>query len=78
MTAAVDTATSTFRKATHADIPALLAMHRASLNELGGRFYSADALAGLLADVPTADPDLIADGTYALAECEGTIVASGG
>lgn len=78
MTAAIDNATLTFRKATHADIPALLAMHRASLTELGARYYSAHALAGLIADVPTADPDLIADGTYTLVECEGAVVASGG
>lgn len=73
-----DDAVFTFRKARADDIPALAAMHRASLFALGGRHYGPAVLEGMLADIPTADPALIADGTYSLCECAGEIVASGG
>jgi GNAT superfamily N-acetyltransferase len=77
-TGVADDAIFTFRKANAADIPALAAMHRASLFALGGRHYGPAALEGMLADIPTADPALIADRTYTICECAGTIVASGG
>jgi GNAT superfamily N-acetyltransferase len=66
------------RKAEPADAPALRVLHRSALESLAGAHYSADQIAGFFADVETADPVLIADGTLWLIEHEGGVVASGG
>jgi GNAT superfamily N-acetyltransferase len=68
----------TLRKAMTADAPALREMHRAAFDGLAGAHYTTEQIAGFFADVDTADPVLIADGTLWLIEHDGAIVASGG
>ncbi len=67
-----------FRRARAADLGELRAMHRISFRAFGSADYSAAELDGFFADVETADPLLIEDGTYAVAESGGRIAASGG
>lgn len=66
------------RKAQHADIPELRALHRTALLELGRSCYSEQQIDALLCHVPTLDEALIADQTYFVAEIDGSIVACGG
>ncbi len=67
-----------FRKARPEDLPALRGLHRMSFLTLGRTAYDQDAIKGFLDDIVTADPQLIADGTYHVAEIDGTLAASGG
>lgn len=69
---------ASLRKATAADVPALRAVHRASLNGLARSHYSATQIAALLRHVPTLDETLISDRTYFVAEVDGRIAACGG
>ncbi len=68
----------TIRRATIADAELLRAMHRSSFLHLGKSFYSPRQIDGFLNDFDTADPTMIADGTYGVLEACGTILASGG
>jgi GNAT superfamily N-acetyltransferase len=66
------------RTATLADIPALQDLHARSWVALGGLTYTEAQIAGLMTDIVTVDPDLIAAGTYYVIEHSGRLVASGG
>jgi GNAT superfamily N-acetyltransferase len=66
------------RNALDADIPVLTALIEASVRGLQARDYTASQLEGALGSVYGVDTQLIADGTYFVAEVEGTIVACGG
>lgn len=68
----------TFRRATAADVPALRDLHRFSMYTLAAAHYSRAEMDGYFAEVETVDPDMIADGTYLVAEAGGRIAASGG
>jgi GNAT superfamily N-acetyltransferase len=65
------------RPACTSDIPAIEALHRASVRELATGYYSAAVLERFLA-VGTVDRGLIDAGTYYLAEILGGPVGSGG
>lgn len=67
-----------FRKARPADLPALRGLHRASLFTLGRPAYAQEAIRAFLDEIVTADPELVADGTYHVAEIDGILAASGG
>lgn len=67
----------TFRRAVLADVPALRAMHRASMTALSGAFYTPRQVQAFLASVETVDLDLVADGTVFVAVADGRIAASG-
>jgi len=60
------------------DIPALTALIAASVRILQAGDYTESQREGALASVFGVDTQLIADGTYFVAEVEGTIVACGG
>lgn len=70
------------RKATRADIPRLREIIEASVRGLQARDYSSAQIEGALASVYGVDSQLIADGTYFVAEIEDTqrriAVACGG
>ena len=72
------TAEITFRRARRDDIKALRVLHRASMHALGREHYTWNQISGRFASLETVDPDMIDDGTYFVAECEGDIVGSGG
>lgn len=59
------------------DLPAIKDLHIASLRALGTACYDRDQIEGLLADVETADPALVEDGTFAVAIIGGQIAATG-
>jgi GNAT superfamily N-acetyltransferase len=65
------------RPACPTDIPAIEALHRASVRELATGYYSPAVLERFLA-AGTVDRSLIDDGTYYLAEILGGPVGSGG
>ena len=66
------------RRATPADISALEALIEASVRGIGGRHYSNDQIERSLTHLFGVDRQLIDDGTYYVAEANGTIVGSGG
>ncbi len=65
-----------FRRAAMSDLPAIRAMHRRSFSALGASAYTSDEIAAFFAAVETADPQLVEDGTFFLAEAQGSIVAT--
>lgn len=66
------------RPATHADIPALEELIRASVTELSAEYYTSGQIRSALSHVFGVDTQLIADGTYLVAEIEGQLAGSGG
>jgi GNAT superfamily N-acetyltransferase len=66
------------RPATHADVPLLTALIAASVRGLQGHDYSASQRESALASVYGVDTQLIADGTYFVAEVGTAAVACGG
>ncbi len=67
-----------FRLARREDAPALTALIAASARGLSQGLYSDDQVEAALRGAFGVDSDLIADGTYHLAEAEGAPVACGG
>jgi GNAT superfamily N-acetyltransferase len=66
------------RLAEMADVPVLTGLITASVRILQAEDYTESQREGALASVFGVDTQLIADGTYFVAEVEGTIVACGG
>jgi len=66
------------RPATFADVSVLTALIARSVRTLQAEDYTASQREGALASVFGVDTQLIADGTYFVAEVDGTIVACGG
>lgn len=66
------------RPAISADIPTLTGLIARSVRELQASDYTEAQREGALASVYGADTQLIADGTYLVAEIDATIVACGG
>ena len=66
------------RKATLEDIQALEALIVASARELGKDYYTCEQIEAALQGTFGVDSELIRDGTYWVAECEGQIVGCGG
>lgn len=66
------------RLAIPGDVPVLTELIAASVRVLQAGDYTASQREGALASVFGVDTQLIADGTYFVAEIEGTIVACGG
>jgi GNAT superfamily N-acetyltransferase len=60
------------------DIPALTAMAELSLRALSEAFYSIEQITSLLRHWNMIDRQVIADGTYYVAQLDGQIVGSGG
>ena len=70
--------TPTIRPAIAADIPALAASITESARGLGRGHYSAAATEAAIAHVFGVDSELVADGTYLVAEADGLIAGCGG
>lgn len=68
----------TIRRATAADIPALLEMQRCSVDRLVRRDYTREQVDAFLTHVGTLDPQVVEDRTYFLAESRGRIAVCGG
>lgn len=66
------------RPARPEELETLLALQQRSLRELGTLSYPIEAVEGALAQMGTMDPRMIADGTYLVAELNGTIVGCAG
>jgi GNAT superfamily N-acetyltransferase len=66
------------RKAVADDLPAIAAVMRASLADLGAAYYDPQQLASALRYIAVPDRQLIDDGTYFVAEEEARVVACGG
>ena len=66
------------RPATTADIPALEELIRESVSVLSAEFYTSGQIASALSHVFGVDTQLIADGTYFVAEIDGELAGSGG
>ncbi|MGA3188021.1 MAG: GNAT family N-acetyltransferase [Bryobacteraceae bacterium] len=66
------------RQAVPADVPVLTTLIAASVRRLQARDYTTSQLEGALASVYGVDTQLIADGTYFVAEVAGIVVACGG
>lgn len=66
------------RLATHSDIPELVELIELSVRGLGSQDYQPQQLDQALGSVFGVDSQLIADGSYIIAECEGQIVGAGG
>ena len=66
------------RQATTADIPALEELIRASVTALSVEHYTSAQIASALSHVFGVDTQLIADGTYFVAEVDGELAGSGG
>jgi GNAT superfamily N-acetyltransferase len=66
------------RQAVDADVPRLTALIADSVRRLQAGDYTAPQLEGALRSVYGVDTQLIADGTYFVAEVDGAIVACGG
>lgn len=60
------------------DLPAIDALQKASLAELGAAFYPADVLGAALHHVSVPDRRLVEDGTYFVAHVDDTLVGCGG
>ncbi len=68
----------TLRRATLADRPELEALIARSIRELGARDYSTEQIEAALQGAFGVDTQLIADGTYFVAEAAGHLVGCGG
>src|SRR5688572_23110975 len=68
----------TIRPATMADIPALKELIQASVRGLSQTHYTPDQIEAALSEVFGVDTQLIADGTYFLAEASGEVIGCGG
>lgn len=68
----------TLRRATHADIPALVALQESSMRTLGARFYDPQVIECFLAHISTMDVSLIETGTYFVAQSGDVLVGCGG
>jgi GNAT superfamily N-acetyltransferase len=68
----------TIRPAVAGDVPALTMLIASSVRGLQAQDYTPSQLEGALASVYGVDTQLIADGTYFVAEVDGTMVACGG
>ena len=66
------------RLATMVDIPALEELIRASVTALSAEHYTSEQIRSALTHVFGVDTQLIADGTYFVAEIEGQLAGSGG
>src|SRR3712207_5085980 len=66
------------RHATDADLPALRALIAASVRGLSAGYYTPEQAESALVHVFGPDTQLIADGTYYVAEADGALVAAGG
>lgn len=66
------------RRATEADIPAIEAVMRESIEGIAVRSYGADVVRSSLRYVAHLDRELVSDGTYLVVESEGEVVACGG
>ena len=66
------------RQATTTDIPALEKLICASVTALGAEHYTAEQISSALTHVFGVDTQLIADGTYFVAEIDGQLAGSGG
>ena len=66
------------RLATMTDIPALEELIRASVTALSAEHYTSEQISSALTHVFGVDTQLIADGTYFVAEIEGQLAGSGG
>jgi len=66
------------RLATIKDIPALEELIRASVTALSAEHYTSEQIGSALKHVFGVDTQLIADGTYFVAEIEGRLAGSGG
>ena len=66
------------RLATNEDIPALKELIGEAVGVLGARYYTPAQIRSGLSHIFGVDTQLIADGTYFVAEVEATIVGSGG
>ena len=78
MTSAEDTAKIMYRRATHADLPALDALMTFSFSELGAGFYSLSEIETALIQLAKIDPVLLRDKTLFVAELGERIVGCGG
>ena len=70
--------TPSIRIATLADLPEIESVMRASMGDLGSRFYDPTQTASAVRFIAVADPQIVTDGTYFVVEDEGVIVACGG
>lgn len=68
----------TIRKATPDDIPAVERCMRESIRVIGSRSYTPEQVESTLRYTGRLDPQLVADGTYFVAESDGEIVGCGG
>jgi len=68
----------TIRPAVAGDVPALTTLIASSVRGLQAQDYTSSQLEGALASVYGVDTQLIEDGTYFVAEADGTMVACGG
>ena len=66
------------RKAVPADLPEIERVMRASMADLGARFYDGSQTASAVRFIAVVDRNLIDDGTYFVIEEEGRLVACGG
>src|SRR6185436_9356670 len=66
------------RLATMADIPALEKLIRESVETLSSEFYTTDQIESALSHIFGVDTQLIADGTYFIAESGEMLAGSGG
>ena len=68
----------TIRQALPADLPTLTALMEDSVRQLGTQNYSQEQLESALAHIFGIDPELVEDGTYYVAEIDGTVAGCGG
>lgn len=66
------------RKATLSDVAEIERVMRASMADLGVRFYDSTQTASAVRYIAVADPQLIEDETYFVIEEEGRVIACGG
>ncbi len=66
------------RRATESDVPAMHALIEASVRGLQAKDYTQAEIEGALGHALGLDSQLVADGTYFIAEVDGEMVASGG
>lgn len=68
----------TVRQASHQDLPVLAALMEQSVRQLGCQNYNEQVLESALTYIFGIDNQLIADGTYYVAEIEGEVAGCGG
>lgn len=66
------------RHARHRDLDAILSLQHASLRQLGASYYDVEAIESLITNFGTMDARLLDDGTYFVAEADGSLAACGG